>query len=269
MANIKVYEKNKLDLDFSAVTLSVTDNVADDSGDDFVDQLRDRSNFTGWGTTGSTDAALTRIDIDTIDSYEIDTIILVNMNFKAYTLQYWNGSAFVDFSTPINETNNEASTKMHTFANPDAHIFRLTIQGVMIVDADKLMSQLIFTRLIGEFSDQPEITKMEFDTNRKATRLVSGKRHVSQKANSLNVTMQFPPNKTQNDIDLIKDIFESFEGRLISFIGVDDVNLPVVVQGFQNKDLFLMTPTNNLDTAWEQGFFDFGQVNRIDLVEAR
>lgn len=269
MGKIRVYEKSKLDLDFDATVLTVTDATASDSGQDYVDYVRDRTNFTGWGTTGSNDAALTQMLIDTADAYELNTIALIEHNFKAYTLQYWDGANFVNFSTPINETVNVQTTNFHVFNNQRANLFKLIVQGTHIVDADKLIRQIIFTRLIGEFEAQPEISRMQFNNDRKSLRLVSGKRHISQRANSLNVRLRFPPNKSVNDANLVKNIFDSFEGRLFSFVGGDHTGIANPVSGFNKRDIFLMIPTNDLDTAFKDGFFNSGQEYDIDLAEAR
>lgn len=106
MAGPLIFEKNKIDLDAPGVVITATDSVATDPGTDFVDLLRNRRNENGWGTGGSSDAGNSTLEIVLQDEVAVTDILLVNMNFKAYTLQYWNGSAYVDFSTPINVSNN-------------------------------------------------------------------------------------------------------------------------------------------------------------------
>jgi len=44
-----------------------------------------------------------------------------------YTVQYWNGSAFVDFSTPVNVTDNTAPNRTHTFTPVSTTKIRLTV----------------------------------------------------------------------------------------------------------------------------------------------
>lgn len=269
MANIMIFEKNKLDLDFTGASISVTDSVASNTGAAFVSQLRDRSNFTGWGTTGSSDAANTQLDIDLKDAYELTYAILVNHNFKAYTLQYWNGSSFVDFPTAINVSGNTDTTTIHTFTSVNARLLRLIISETMVADADKLMSQLIFTRRVNQLTGQPEVRPMSFDSDRKALKLVSGRHHISEKQKAIRVRLSFPPFKNQNDMNAVKDLYESFEGRLLSFVGGDDSGIPITVPGFRKQDFFLLKPTNDFDVSWRDGRFAHGQVTTIDMVEAR
>ena len=48
---IKIMEKNVLDISNSVVTITSTDDVAVNQGQSFVDLLRDRKNSSGWSTT--------------------------------------------------------------------------------------------------------------------------------------------------------------------------------------------------------------------------
>jgi len=110
------FDKNVIDLDLGTqVAITITDSVATDTGSTVVDYMRDRKNSDGWATTGSTDAANTQIDVNIGDLSEIDSILLVNHNWKAYTIQYKSGVSYVDFSTAISETTNTSSVKFHQF----------------------------------------------------------------------------------------------------------------------------------------------------------
>lgn len=267
MANIKLWEKNKLDLDNPGASITITDATATDTGQDFVNFMRDRLNDTGWSTTGSNDAANTQIDVDLGDPYTLDTIVLVNMNFDSYTLQYHNGVSYVDFSTAINESGNTNTTKYHTFDEVSANLFRLIITGTQTADNDKVMSQFIFTKEVGQFNAQPNISQFRFNTERKTNKLLSGREHIVRKVGGLSVTMEFKPNKNQSDQDLLLDIYNTNEGRLFSFVGGDDSTHPFTVTGFRNQDIFLMAVTNDLDVAHVEGFFFHGNAMKVQLAE--
>jgi len=268
MGKIKTYEKNKLDQDNEAASITITDGVADDTGQAIVDLVRDRSNTTGHSTTGSDDTANTQYDIDLIDPFSVNRIILVDHNFDSYTFQYWDGAAFVDFSTAISEVGNAATTNFHSFNAVTPTLFRLIVQGTIVANADKRIAQIIITKDVGTFVAEPDLSRVIFDTDKKTTRLISGKRHISRKANSLMVRAVFPANKLQADIDLIKDLYTSFEGRLISLVGADDSGVGLTVDAFRDKDIFLMTPADDYNTAFMDGRFAHGQKNTINLVEA-
>jgi len=268
LGNIKLWEKNKLDFDTPGASITITDAVASDTGSSFVGLMRDRSNDTGWATTGSTDAALTQVDVDLGDAYSVDQIILANMNFDAYTLQYHDGATFVDFSTAISVTGNTATTKYHAFTAVSASLYRLIIQGTIIADSDKILSQFIITKVVGTFAKQPNISKFQFDQERKSTKLLSGRRHIVRKIGGITVVMEFKPNKTQADQDLLLDLHNSNEGRLINFVGGDDSTHGFIVAGFRNQDIFLMTVNSELDTSHFEDRYANGNAMKVELSEA-
>ena len=58
---IKFWRKSFIDADRTNHEITITDTVAENTGQDFVRFLRNRNNNSGWNTSGSTDAAQTQI----------------------------------------------------------------------------------------------------------------------------------------------------------------------------------------------------------------
>lgn len=265
-----ILEKNKIDLDFSNVTITPTDGVASDPGTDFVNLLRNRRNDSGWGTAGSSDAGLTTLTVEMTDEHECTDLFLVDMNFKAYTVKYWNGSAYVDFSVPIAETTNTLTTKHHQFAAVSFSRFQIIIQGTMTADQDKLMAQLIITRRLGQFTTEPYIKKPKIEKGRKVRKMLSGRSNVTRSLGAFSCAFAFPGMTDVTDHALIEAMFDSFNGFLVWLRG-DQTNASLFtdVQGFRTKDLYLMTCANDLETEWNGGYFKHGQKIEITLVESR
>lgn len=264
-----IFEKNKIDLDMPGVVITATDGVATDPGTDFVDLLRNRRNENGWGTGGSSDAGNSTLEIVLQDEVTVTDILLVNMNFKAYTLQYWNGSAYVDFSTPINVSNNATTTKHHNFTEVSSSQFKLIVTGTMTADQDKLMSQLIITKRLGQFSSQPFIKRPKQDKGRKVRRMLSGRSNVTKTIGTFGCALSFPAFKSSTDYDLIETMFESFNGFLVWLCAGDVSEFYGDIQGFRLKDIYLMNCANDLDTEFLQGHFDHGHKFDLSLVESR
>ena len=107
---IRCFQKNKIDLDDVNVAITVTDAVATSTGQAIVDFIRNRNNTSAWLTSGSTDAANTTLEINMVDVHSVDKLLLIGHNWKAFTVQYWNGTIYTDFSTPISETVNTDET---------------------------------------------------------------------------------------------------------------------------------------------------------------
>lgn len=269
MAAPIIFRKNLIDLDYTNVVITATDGVATDPGTAFVDLVRNRRNDSGYGTGGSSDAGLTTLEIDMGTEQEVTDILLVNHNFKAYTVQYWNGSSYVDFSTPISETTNAATTTHHNFTLVNTTKVKLIVQGTMTANQDKLISQIIVTQRIGQFTGQPMIKKPRQEKGRKVRRMLSGRSNLTKTIGTFSCQLSFPPSKTVNDYDIIETMFDSFNGFLVWLCGGDESLFYTDVQGFRLKDIYLMNCSNDLETEWVDGHFAHGQKLDITLVESR
>jgi hypothetical protein len=268
---ILIFEKNKIDLDNSGITITPTDAVADDAGESFVNLLRNRNNTTGWGTAGSTDAANTELLIESTDEMELTDIHLVGHNFKAYTMTYWdsNTETYVAFPTAINVANNTDPNTHHNFTEIQTYKVKLVITGTMTADDDKLLAQLILTRRMGQFSSQPFVKKPKQERGRKVRKMLSGRANVTRTVGAFSCTLAFPTNKVAADYDLIEQMYDSFNGFLVWLCGGDTSDFFTEVQGFRKQDIYLMACANELDTEWTSGRFDNGLKMEISLVESR
>lgn len=269
MAGPLILEKNKIDLDQPNVTLTVTDGVADDAGDQFLDMLRNRKNTSGWGTGGSSDAGLTTIEIDTGDVIDVTDVFFIKHNMKSYTFKYWNGSAWTAFASAIAPTTNTEDTTHHNFTEVSASRFQLVINGTMTADQDKLLAQIVLTKRMGQFSKQPKITKPRHERGRKVRKMLSGRANITRTTGAFSCQMQFPANKSVADHALIERMFDSFNGFLVWLNAGDDSQFFTEVQGFRKEDLYLMACTNDLEPEWVDGHFGHGQAIEISLVESR
>lgn len=269
MAAPIIFEKNKIDLDLPGVTITATDSVATDPGQAYVDLLRNRRNDSGWGTGGSTDLGNTTLEIETQDENEITDILLVNHNFKAYTIQYWNGSSYVNFSTAINVSNNTKTTTNHNFNAVSTTKVKLIITGTMTADQDKLLSQFIITKRIGQFTNEPYIKKPRQEKGRKVRKMLSGRANITRSLGAFSCTFSFPALKDAADHAIIERMADSFNGFLVWPCGGDATQFFTDVQGFRLKDIYLMNCANDLETEWNGGYFDHGQKVELQLVESR
>lgn len=270
MAGPLIFEKNKIDLDFDNVTITASDGTVDvDNGQSFVNLVRNRRNDSGYGTGGSSDAGLTTLEVDMTDEHDITDILLVNHNFKAYTIQYWDGAAYQNFSTPIAETVNADTTTHHNFTQVSTSKVKLIVQGTMTADQDKLLAQFIITKRIGQFVGEPLIKKPRQEKGRKVRKMLSGRANVTKSLGAFSCQLAFPPSKVVADFQLAEDMFNQFNGFLVWLCAGDTSGFYTDVPGFRLQDIYLMTCANDLETEWEDGHFAHGQKLDITLVESR
>lgn len=265
---IMFFEKNKADLDKgSDVTITVTDSVATNNGQSFVDQLRDRKNDTGHATTGSTDAAGTTYEVNTGDAEEVSDIFLLRNNFKAFTLKYWNGSAWTDFSPAVNETTNSQADYRASFTTVTANRFQLQVTATFEVDDDKFLSQFVITKLIGEFTTQPEIAQMRISKNRRTIKALSGKSKVQRSVGSVSCVIRKRNVTDDADLTVVERLHDSIEGFLVWLSGGDTAQFNNERIGYRRQDLFLMNIASEYEPTWEGGHYKHGIPIDMALVE--
>ena len=177
------FQKNIIDIDNDEVTMTVTDTVASNNGQDFINFVRNRRNDSAWMTTESDDTANTEIVMDWISGRDVSEIVLIKHNWKAFTIKYWNGSSYVDFSTPIAETNNTESTSRFSFDLIEITRIQIIIQSTQVANADKELFQLIVTQylLTGQLNGWPMIKNPTHSTNKKIVRMLSGKASIADR----------------------------------------------------------------------------------------
>jgi len=250
---IKWYKKNFVDIDNDNTTITITDATATDNGQDYVDFMRNRKNTSGWRTTGSNDAANTQIDFDLGDSYDIDRILVVGHNLGAFTIQYWDGAAFTDFSTAINETTNTDSTTEFTFNSVSTDQIRVVITGTQTADEDKVIKQFIITESIGQFEGWPKIKKPRSSKNKRRTRLLSGKSLVTKQLGYFSCELEVENWNNSNDLSILETIYFSLDGVLMWLNAGDDTQFARTHIGYRSQDIYLVSPVDE----YTPEFFDY------------
>lgn len=264
---IKFYNKNFIDIDNTLPTITITDATATDNGQSYVDYMLNRSNSSGWITTGSNDAANTQIDIDLDDEAEIDRILLVNHNLKAFTIQYHNGVSYTDFSTAINETTNTKTTNEFSFNEVTTSLIRIVITGTQVADDDKLISQLIITSLIGQLTGYPQIIKPTISKNKKTYRLLSGKALVAKQVGNFSCELAVQNWNNDNDLTIIESVYSATTGVLMWINAGDDDQFSRTNIGYRDKDIFLVSPTNEYMPEFYKFYYNTGIKIKIKLIE--
>lgn len=269
---IRFFQKNIIDLSQPQATITVTDTVAFNNGQEIVDYVRNRNNTSAWLTTGSNDAANTELLVQFGVGRDVSTIILVRHNWKAFTIQYWDELllSWVDFSTPIAETANTDSTSHFDFDRVETNQIKIIITETQIADDDKELYQLIVTDSIGigQLEGWPVIKNPVHDTNKRKTKMLSGKIHVVESVGSFQCSLEVSHWKSVNDVSLIEDLYFRREGILLWLCGGDETQFAIASRGYRKEDLYYVRPTNSFEPEFVKGIYSNGQKIKIDLQEA-
>lgn len=267
---IKFFEKNVIDLENEDVTITVTDAVATNNGQDFIDFIRNRSNLSAWITTGSTDAASTTLEVDWITGRDVTDIILIKHNWKAYTIQYWNGLTWTDFSTPISVSGSTDETTQHEFDSVEISRIRIIITETQVTDDDKELYQLVVTNKIasGQLTGWPLIRKPTFDNNKIRSKMLSGKFRVAESVGAWGFDLEVRNWSIQADLDIVENIFFRREGFLVWLSGNDEEQFRMEIMGYRKEDLFLMRLINDYRPEWVDGIYSNGLRIKMSLRES-
>ena len=259
---IMFLKKSKMDLTQDAVSITAT------QGNDFVDFLRNRKNTSGWATSGSVDADNTTVTVQFGNTVDIDCIALISHNLKAYTLKYWNGSAYTNFSTTIAETTNTATTKFHQFTSVATTAIQLIITGTMTANDDKFLAQMIATELIGQLNGWPVIKDPIHSRMRKRVKTISGKESIREQIGNFSCDIEVKITSDSTDLGIVEDLFESNEGFYVWLCGGDATQYRVDgLKGYRLEDWFLVKCANEYTPAFYKGLYQAGLPIKMDLQE--
>jgi len=258
---VKFYRKNRADLTNTEVVYTAS------QGQTTINSAFDRGNFFGWQTTGSQDSDNTSIEIDYIDTTDIDTIMLMGQNFDAYTVQYWNGAAYVDFSTPINVSGNADDNKVHTFTVVTTQKIKLIITGTMVADADKILHQFICTEFMGQLVGWPEIRNPITTRNRKKRSMLSGKVNINENIGGFSCRLRVRNWSSQADMTLVETLYNANEGFLVWLAAGDEAQFGTALIGNRFEDIYLMKLSNEYNPARVRGIYTNGVKIELRLEE--
>lgn len=262
MANqILFLKKNKLDISDTTVTLTAS------QGDDYTDFARNRLNTSAWVTSGSVDADNTNIVVDFVNSVDLDIIILAKQNFKNYTVQYWNGSAYTDFSTAINVTNSTADTKYHEFTLVTTTKIKLIVTGTQTANADKYLYQFIASEKIGRLEGWPVIKKPTLSRDRIKNKMISGKLAVKEQIGNFSTDLEVKILSDDTDLTVVEDLYDSNDGFLLWLCGGSETQFSSVRKGYRLEDIYLMKCVDEWQPEFYKGFYKSGIVTKISMSE--
>jgi len=144
--------------------LSESFTLAVSSGETTKTNIYDLDRDTAWTSVNSDDTTEETLQIDFTSSQTIDRILLMNMNFETFDIQYWNGSAWADFSnvysaktdavaSDINYTDNTQSTRYFEFTAVSTDKIKISVSTTIITDAQKYIYELYIGQEIGTFTE--------------------------------------------------------------------------------------------------------------------
>ena len=258
-----------MDIDIDSVQVTAS------SGSETVKRIRDRKSYSKWTSDGSSDATTETITIDFNSQRTFDRMHLIRHNWKSFTVQYWNGSAFVDFANvvtkegtqaTISETTNAKTTNYYEFDSVTAEIVRVQVTETQTADAEKYLYQMLLTEEQGTFTGYPQFTP-NFQVKRLAKELLSGRPKFSDfdEVSKFTLTFQYYP--SANDHALLLSLWENREEFFFWPCGGDETQFRYPLKGTRLQDIYLVQIEGNYAPWFEQNVYELCPSGSVTFAE--
>ncbi len=271
---IKFFDKSyNLYSDGSSITAT--------SGNTSAKLCIDKNFYTVWQSVGSNDATTETLEITFPSSKTINRVILQKHNFKSYTVKYWNGASYVDFtnvisilnSTPttgISESLYSLDTSYYEFDSVSTTKIEITTTLAQTVNAQKYLTQFIATQELGTLEGFPVITTASHSQNERTQTTLSGKMNIEKSYRTFQLSLDFNAYPSQNDIDLITELFERVEGFNVWICGgkFGSTYYRFTQLGYNLRDIYFMQTMGDLSTLYHANIFTNAPNTRISFVES-
>ncbi len=210
---------------------------------------------TYWRSVGSNDTTTETLTV-TFDTQTIDRVLLLDCNFKGFTVKYLSGASYVHFSnvigiggvtkTNITETDFSENSAYYEFDSVSTGGLQISIDTTQTTNAEKYISQFIGSSEIGTFVGYPEVSKISVDRNSRSKKTLSGRYSVQKSLETMGYSIKFknyPTSAVYNvDIDLAITLLESESPFIIYPCGgrYESKHFTTAIPGFRLKDAKLV-----------------------------
>lgn len=255
------FKKNLADQSVPGISATASNGAA------YASNALGRARLSAWVTTGSNDATTETWTLTWLDNQSFSQIILNKHNFKSFTVKYWNGSAWTDFSAPISETTNTETTNRYSFTAVSTKQVQISVTTTQTVNADKYLFQFIATDVLAQLVGWPVIQAPTFTRNRVLKSMLSGKSMLTLNVGGYKATLTVKEWSNATDLTTVEALFSSTQGFLFWPCGGDEAQFKSVRQGYRLEDIFLMQCANDYVPEYADGQYQRGLKITMQLVE--
>ena len=231
---------------------------------------------TFWRSVGSNDSTTETLTV-TFDSKTIDRILILDCNFKAFTIKYDSGGTFTHFAnvttiggttkTNITETAFAQDSSYYEFDSVTTTRLQISIDTTQTTNAQKYLSQFIATSEIGTFAGYPVVSSVKIDRNSKLKRTLSGRFSVQKSLETFGYSIRFKNYSVDSlysvDIDLAFTLLESEDPFIIYPCGgrYESKHFRYAAPGWRLKDAKLVQISKTYKLKYNKNIY----TNPVDL----
>lgn len=253
-------------------------NASASSNTEAAKYILSLNNYTEWKSLGSNDTIDEEILIELSELKSISRIILTDMNFKDFLIQYFDGADFVDFTNVISANgisrakleilDNEKSAEYFEFDEVDTTQIKLIIRKTIVPNEEKYLCKFIATSEIGTLKGFPRVDN-QINSNEVESKTMSGFIYSSKGFQTAQIKINFKTHPYGEDISLIEYLFSIDESFLIYPCGGRFGDKYFKMNQFTWKlgDIYNVKTSGNLDADWEKGVYLLGANKNITFKE--
>lgn len=238
----------------------------------------DKLPYTYWTSVASNDTTAETITL-TFISQAITRILLLDHNWKDYTVKYWNGSAYTHFSsvvgmdgsmTNITETVFADSSSYYEVASVTTTKIQIIVNKTQVANAQKYIASIMPTTELGTLSGFPTINPVAITRTSRTMQMLSGKVKIVKQPKSVKITLGFqnyPVLSYSADFDVITSLIDRELPFYIWLCGGrrGSTYFSANMWGFRLQDVYRVQLDSDYSSNWTDNIFRSGQ-NLGDLV---
>lgn len=268
---IKFFERNQARAD--------TATASGSTGNSSAPKVIDGNIYTKWESVGSDDTTAETLTIDFTNPVTLDRILLANMNWKDFSVQYDSGSGLTAFTSVVGldgalggglvETAFADTTAYYEFAQvTGVNQLVFTVNKTQTADEEKRLFRLFAMTELGTLVGYPEPDGPNHERNRRVSRTLSGKKKVQSSFSVAEMKLRFRSYPTASafraDVTLMETLFDRDETFLVWPCGGrrGEDYFRHTPKGWGLDDVFEMAWTGGWDPAFRSGSY----VNGVNAV---
>lgn len=260
------------------------------TGDASADNVKDFDKSTKWSSVGTDDTTVETFDVIFTSYQVINRILLILMNFKVFTIKWWDGAAYQDFSnvfskiddsvgSSISESDNSDTDRYYEFDTVVTKQIRISITSTFVpdvgvygtddygggsdygaIDQEKTLAELYVGKEIGTFVEDLTSSPNSFepifsDTNSVYIKKSNGGFIKYEKSDKWMADVSLSEILETNDQAIINTMYDDGQFAILPCGAV-----PYTQRGWRLQDFYNVTIRGDLESE-----FAIGRVASVGL----
>lgn len=234
--------------------------------------ILDKLSYTYWTSVGSNDTTTETIVI-AFPNATISRLLLLDHNWKQYTVKYWNGFSFVDFAAVSGLDGSISVISESTFADDSSYYeftqitttqIQITVTKTQSANAQKYLATFFPTAEIGTMSGFPKVDPVNFTRTPRTSQMLSGRVKIVKQPQTVSITLGFanyPVLSYGADVDLVLSLVDSEIPFYIWLCGGRRGSnyFSYQIRGWDLKNCYRVQIDSDVALTWTDNLYKSGQ----------